>query len=87
MSCDDPAMLDLGFDRSRPLIAVLPEPSAEPPRSRAEWIGRLSIQVKWLTVAQFPNAPLALWLVAKLVAVPASGSRHTSTPATTNSTP
>jgi hypothetical protein len=67
-------MPNLGLDRARPLIAVLPEPSADPPRSRAEWIGRLSVQIKGLTVAQFPNAPLAVWLVAKLVAMSTSGS-------------
>ena len=67
-------MPDLGMDRSKPLIAVLPEPSADPPRSRWERIRLLSVQVKGLSVAQFPNAPLGLWIVAKLIAAPASGS-------------
>lgn len=32
------------------------------------------MQIKGLSVAQFPNAPLGLWLVAKVVAAPTSGS-------------
>ncbi len=67
-------MPTLGMDRSKPLIAVLPEPSADPPRSRWERTRLLSVQIKGLSVAQFPNAPLGIWLVAKLAAAPASGS-------------
>lgn len=67
-------MLDLGMDRSRPLVAVLPEPSAEPSPSHLGQISKLSVQVKGLTVAQFPNAPLAVWLIAKVVGSTTSGS-------------
>lgn len=58
----------LGFDRSRPWVAVLPEPSAPEPTTRLEWLLRLSIQIRGLTAGQFPNASLALWLVASAVA-------------------
>ncbi len=64
----------LGFDRARPWVALLPEPSAPPPTSRFEAIWRLSIQIKGLTVGQFPNAPLWLWLGASAIAWLTSGT-------------
>jgi hypothetical protein len=64
----------LGIDARRPWISVLPEPSVPPARTRAGQVARLSAQVKGLTVAQFPNPPLAAWLVASIAGRVTSGS-------------
>ena len=64
----------LGMDAQRPWIAVLPEPSAPRAQTRAGRVARLCVQVKGLSVAQFPNPPLAAWLVATLAGRVTSGS-------------
>ena len=65
--------MDLGFDSSRPWVALLHEPAAPRPANRRQRIARLCVQVKGLSVAQFPNAPLALGIVARIAARGASG--------------
>lgn len=68
--------MDHGFDSSRPWLAVLPEPSAPAPSSRVEHVGRLCVQVKGLSVAQFPNAPLAVRIAAIAASLTTSGRTH-----------
>lgn len=68
MWCVDP-----GFDSSRPWVAVLVEPSAPRPANRRQQVSRLCLQVKGLSIAQFPNPPLAVAIVARVLARRASG--------------
>lgn len=65
--------MDHGFDSSRPWLAVLPEPTAPAPANRVEHVGRLCVQVRGLSVAQFPNAPLSIRIAAVAASMTTSG--------------
>ena len=65
--------MEHGFDSSRPWVAVLPEPSAPSPSNRVEQVGRLCVQVKGLSVAQFPNAVLAVRIAAVIASLRSTG--------------
>ena len=66
-----------GMDRARPLVWVGVEPRSKPTRSRLRRIASLSLQLKGLTIAQFPNASLAIGFVAGMVSASTHGSSHT----------
>jgi hypothetical protein len=65
-----------GMDIGRPLVWVVVEPTSAPTESRLRRVASLSLQIKGLTVGQFPNAPLALAVVAGLVSASTHGSPH-----------
>ena len=65
-----------GMDSARPLVWVVVEPTSAPTESRLRRVASLSLQVKGLTVGQFPNAPLALGFAAGLVSSSTHGSPH-----------
>ncbi len=65
--------MDHGFDSSRPWIAILPEPTAPSPSNRLEHVVRLCLQVRGLSVAQFPNAPLAVRIGAVAATMKTTG--------------
>jgi hypothetical protein len=67
----------LGMDRERPLVWIGVEPTSMPTESRLRRVTLLSLQVKGLTIAQFPNVSLAVGFVAGLVSGSADGSWHT----------
>jgi len=64
------------MDRARPFIWVGVEPRSRPTRSRIRRIASLSLQVKGLTIAQFPNASLAIGFVAGMVSASSHGPLH-----------
>lgn len=66
--------MDLGLNSSRPWVAVIVEPSSPRPANRRQRLTRLCVQVRGLTVAQFPNRPLAVAVAAQLAARRASGA-------------
>ena len=63
----DRVLQTLGMDPSRPFLSVQPEPRVGSSSSQLQRMTSLSIQVKGLTVAQFPNLPLGFGLAAGLV--------------------
>lgn len=67
-----------GMDRARPLVWVGVEPQSRPTSSRLRRIASLSLQIKGLTIAQFPNASLAIGFVAGMVSGSTHGSSHTA---------
>ena len=64
------------MDIGRPLVWVVVEPASPPAESRLRRVASLSLQVKGLTVGQFPNAPLVLAFGAGLVSGSTHGSPH-----------
>lgn len=64
----------VGMDKERPLVWVGVEPSSGPTRSSLRRITMLSLQVKGLTLAQFPNASLTVGFLAGTVGGSAHGS-------------
>ena len=66
----------LGMDRQRPLVWVGVEPTSEPAESRLRRVTLLSLQLKGLTLAQFPNASLAIGFVAGMVSGSVQGTPH-----------
>jgi len=65
------------MDSESPLVWIGVEPSSRPAQSRLRRVTLLSLQVKGLTIAQFPNAALAVGFVAGVVHRSAHGSLHT----------
>jgi len=65
------------MDIGRPLVWVGVEPTSAPTESRAGRIASLSLQIKGLTVAQFPNLSLAVAFGAGLVSASTHGRPHT----------
>jgi len=65
------------MDSESPLVWIGVEPSSRPAQSRLRRVTLLSLQVKGLTIAQFPNAALAIGFVAGVVNRSAHGSLHT----------
>ena len=59
------------------MVWVGVEPRSKPTRSRLRRIASLSLQLKGLTIAQFPNASLAIGFVAGMVSASTHGSSHT----------
>jgi hypothetical protein len=64
------------MDRERPLLWVGVEPTSEPAESRLRRVTLLSLQLKGLTLAQFPNASLAIGFVAGMVSGSVQGWPH-----------
>jgi hypothetical protein len=65
-----------GIDIRRPWVWVVVEPTSAPTESRVRRVASLSLQVKGLTIGQFPNVPLALAFGAGLVSASTHGSPH-----------
>ena len=64
------------MDIGRPLVWVVVEPTSAPTESRLRRVASLSLQIKGLTVGQFPNASLALAFGAGLVSASTHGPGH-----------
>lgn len=56
-----------------PLLSLAHEPASNANRGRIRRLPSLCVRIKGLTVGQFPNAPLGLWLLASIGARFASG--------------
>jgi len=64
------------MDLGRPLVWVVVEPTSAPTESRLRRVASLSLQVKGLTIGQFPNVSLALAFGAGLVSASTHGPPH-----------